>query len=157
MKACSGCAALHAALSALSARVEALEAARSTTTDPVDDALLLKVVISQPDRGALQAILPAIAGAQGSNWFTLKELRSSSSAGVQIVLAGLSSERVGRLFARAVGLSIDGYRLERGGKSHGAALWRIVAIIGELQPPQPPRPSGATCAGVSPWGSGDRT
>jgi hypothetical protein len=77
----------------------------------------------------------------GSSWFTVRELRASERAAVQLVLAGWSSRRLGKLLARAVGMVIDGFVIERAGKVHGAACWSVVAIVGESDSLETPRAS----------------
>ena len=81
--------------------------------------------LSRADRDRLSRVLPAIAGALGSEEFVVNEL--FERAAVQLVLGTLTSVQVGRLLQRAVGVPIAGYVVERGAFEVGRRLWRVMA------------------------------
>jgi hypothetical protein len=81
--------------------------------------------LSRADRELLERVLPAVAGVKGPEWFTTNELLASDAPAVRLVLADLSAKRVGRLFSRGVGQSVDGYVVERGGEEAHRVQWRI--------------------------------
>ncbi|HXG70040.1 MAG TPA: hypothetical protein VNJ04_05430 [Gemmatimonadaceae bacterium] len=83
--------------------------------------------LSRADRAVLVRLLPAIAGALGSEWFLSRDLLADHRPAMRLVLADLSSKRLGRLLLRADGVVIDGFVIERGGKELGATLFRVVA------------------------------
>ena len=106
--------ATDARLEALGARVQALEQAE----------------LQPGDVDALTAMLPVLVGLKGSDcWFTVGEVRAADTVAVRIAFDGWSSQRIGKLFARAAGLTVAGFRLERASKAHGARLWKIVAVL----------------------------
>lgn len=76
------------------------------------------------DRDRLARLLPAIAGALGSEVFTVNELLEHRP--VRLVLDGLDARSVGRLLHRATGVPVDGYLVERVGAELHRALWRVV-------------------------------
>ena len=84
-------------------------------------------LLSRTDRAALGRILPAIAGAIGSEWFACRDLEEEDSAALRLVLKGLSTKSVGRLFRRGLGHPVDGYLIERKDRELGVWLWRIVS------------------------------
>lgn len=137
--------------------VSRLEALEREVADLRSRVLVLenRRAVSSVDVEALTAILPALAGARGSEWFTIGELRASDADGVRLVLAGWSSRRLGKLFARAAGLTVDGFVLEHAGKSHSAALWRVLAVVGEFHTPQTPRPPSVRLDAMRPSNPGD--
>src|SRR5262245_14785017 len=57
--------------------------------------------LTRIDRGRLGAILPAIAGAIGSELFTALEATEHESPALRIVLEGLNARSLGRLLRRA--------------------------------------------------------
>jgi hypothetical protein len=81
--------------------------------------------LSRDDRDQLAQILPAAAGAWGSEPFASREL--AADAGVRVVLRGLSIKRVGKLLSRGTGTPINGLMLERAGHEINVNLWRVVA------------------------------
>lgn len=83
--------------------------------------------LSRADRAALGRILPAITGTLGSEWFLARDLRADSRPALRLVLADLTSKRLGRLLLRADGVAIGGFVVERGGLELGSTLWRVVA------------------------------
>ena len=83
--------------------------------------------LSRADRAALGRILPAVAGTLGSEWFLARDLRADSRPALRLVLADLTSKRLGRLLLRADGVAIGGFVVERGGRELGSTLWRVVA------------------------------
>lgn len=99
-------------LAALAARVEALERAR--------------VRLSRADRARLIRILPAAAGARGSELFLARDLAQSDDAGLSLVCRGLSAKTLGRLLLRAsIAGRVSGYVVTAEGEESGATLWRI--------------------------------
>lgn len=81
--------------------------------------------LSRSDRDALARILPAVAGALGSELFTVREVFERDAPGLRVVLRGRSSRAVGRLFARAAAQDVNGYVVERVSVERHAALWRV--------------------------------
>ena len=77
------------------------------------------------DEALMSKLLPAIAGKIGSDEFTTREvLRRIAIAEI----AGMGTHKLGMLFARCVGMSIDGLAIERISKPKASAvLWRCVA------------------------------
>jgi hypothetical protein len=84
--------------------------------------------LTRADRDRLAQILPAIAGALGSEPFASRDL-SDASPGLRVVLRGLSVKQIGRLLSRAEGVPIDGWLVERCGIEINVALWRVVATV----------------------------
>ncbi len=84
-------------------------------------------LLGRDDRAALDRILPAIAGAIGSAWFACRDLEEEDSAALRLVLTGLSTKRVGRLFRRGLGHPVGGYLIERHGRELNVWLWRVVS------------------------------
>jgi hypothetical protein len=82
--------------------------------------------LSRVDHARLARLLPAVAGALGSELFTVAELTAPA---VQLVVDGLTPRQVGRLLRRAVGVSIDGLVVERVGHENHSTLWRIVEAL----------------------------
>lgn len=83
--------------------------------------------LGRADRAALERILPAIAGAIGSAWFACRDLEEEDSAALRLVLTGLSTKSVGRLFRRGMGHPVQGYVIERKDRELNAWLWRVVS------------------------------
>ena len=86
-----------------------------------------QTALNRSDRAALGRILPAIAGALGSEWFACRDLEEEDSAALRLVLKGLSTKSVGRLFRRGLGHPVDGYLIERKDRELNVWLWRIVS------------------------------
>jgi hypothetical protein len=85
--------------------------------------------LSRADLELLGRLLPAIGGALGSEQFTSRDLAAHSAPGLRLVLRGLSVKQIGRLLARADGIAIDGWVVERCGIEINVALWRVVASV----------------------------
>jgi hypothetical protein len=85
--------------------------------------------LSREDRVLLARLLPAIAGARGSEEFTSRDLAADSSPALRLVLRRLSVKQIGRLLARAEGMAIDGWLVQRCGVEINVALWRVVAAV----------------------------
>lgn len=81
--------------------------------------------LTREDRGRLAAILPALVGVKGTDWFTARELIQDRSPALRLVLDELNAVKLGRLLQRAEGAIVDGYGVERGGLEVGAILWRV--------------------------------
>jgi hypothetical protein len=81
--------------------------------------------LSREDRDRLATILPAIAGALGSESFASRDL--TTNAGVRVALRGLSIKQVGKLLSRGAGIPINGLMIERAGHEINVNLWRILA------------------------------
>lgn len=84
--------------------------------------------LSRGDRERVARILPAVAGALGSEPFASRDLAADVPA-LRVVLRGLSVKQIGRLLSRAEGVPIDGWILERCGKEINVALWRVLATV----------------------------
>jgi hypothetical protein len=86
-------------------------------------------MLSREDRPILAKLLPAIAGALGSEPFLARDLFVSNSAGLRLVLSESNSKRIGRLFGRAAGEAIGGYLVEdTGAMELNSILWRVVEV-----------------------------
>ena len=103
-----------AELAALRARVDAVERRLSPCT------------LRREDRAALERILPAIAGALGSEYFLASEAVASANPALVLVLAGMNARRLGRLLRRADGVEVCGYIACASGTEAGAVLWSVV-------------------------------
>jgi hypothetical protein len=94
----------------------------------------LPTSLSRTDQARLARLLPAIAGALGSEEFTSRDLACHSAPALRLVLRGLSAKSIGRLLARADGVpTIDGWVVERRGVEINVALWRVVAVSHRLE------------------------
>lgn len=104
-------------LAALTRRVEALEQRDRA-----------RRVLTRADQARLETLLPAIAGAQASEWWTVHEV--TARAVVQLVLHGLNVHQLGRLLRRAEarGQPIAGYVIERSGPDRRPVEWRLVQV-----------------------------
>ncbi len=83
--------------------------------------------LSRADRAILGRILPAIAGAIGSEWFACRDLEEENSAALRLVSTGMSTKSVGRLFRRGMGHPVSGYLIERKDRELNVWLWRVVS------------------------------
>lgn len=82
------------------------------------------------DLELLQRLLPAWAGRLGSQPVLVAELRTRRDlAGV---LGSLSARSLGCLLSRAAAdrVTVQGYRVQRVTREHGAAVWRVVKANG---------------------------
>ena len=84
--------------------------------------------LTRGDRDKLTRILPAIAGALGSELFTARELLDQDAPALRLVLADLNARQVGRLLQRAEGENLEGFTVHRDGSEVGAVLWRVLAV-----------------------------
>ena len=96
----------------LRARMDAVEHRLSSST------------LRREDRAALERILPAIAGALGSDCF----LASEAVASADLVFAGMNARRLGRLLRRADGVEVCGYVARASGMEGGAVLWSVLRV-----------------------------
>ena len=87
------------------------------------------VRLSRSDRAMLEGLLPAIAGAVGSEAFLVRELLHVDAQGLRGVLGGCSAKALGRLLRRAEGQPVGGYVVERLNTENGAILWRVVKVV----------------------------
>ena len=85
------------------------------------------VVLNHADLERLAALLPAIAGVWGSEWFRVSEVKAT--AAVQLVAGDVSPSEVGQLLRRAVGHDVGGWTVERGGQERDRVLWRVLATM----------------------------
>jgi hypothetical protein len=108
------CDELRGLLTALAIRVEAIE--HRLNTSP----------LRRADREALSRILPAVAGAVGSELFLASEAVASENPALVLVLGGLNARRLGRLLRRGDGVDVDGYMVRANGTEGGAMLWSVV-------------------------------
>ena len=84
-------------------------------------------VLSRVDCDRLSRLLPAIAGALGSDSFASRDLLTHESAAVRLVVHDFTAKKLGRLLLRAEGVPIDGLRVQRAGVELGVVLWKIAA------------------------------
>jgi hypothetical protein len=103
-------AALQQQVADLERRMAALEAARST--------------LSRADVELLQRLLPAWAGAVGSEPVLVGELLRYPA--IELVLAGMPARRLGRLLRRCTGRPVDAYIVKRLGREDGAVIWGLM-------------------------------
>jgi hypothetical protein len=86
--------------------------------------------LTRADRMRLAPMLPAIAGALGSEPFTSRDLVADDAApALRVVCGTLSIKQIGRLLARAEATPIDGWLVERCGVEINVTLWRIVRAV----------------------------
>lgn len=83
--------------------------------------------VNRGDRVLLARMLPAIAGAYGSEVFSARDLTEDTRPAVRLVMDGLTAKQVGKLFSRADGIAIDGLMVQRAGVEFHVTSWRIVA------------------------------
>jgi hypothetical protein len=105
-----------AAFAELRARVAAIEHRLSPST------------LRRGDRAALERILPAIAGALGSECFLASEAVASEHAALRLVLGGLSGRQLGRLLRRAEGVPVGSYTVHAQGVESGSILWAVLRV-----------------------------
>jgi hypothetical protein len=105
---------VRAELAALRHRVDRLEASP-------------RARLRRADRARLAQLLPAIGGVLGSEAFTVAEL--FDLAPVRLVLETLRPVQVGQLFARAIGIPIDGYVVACVGTELHRKLWTVTAAV----------------------------
>jgi hypothetical protein len=74
------------------------------------------------DRATLERILPAIAGALGSEYFLASEAIASAYPALVLVLAGMNARRLGKLLRRGDGVPVAGYVVHARGTETGAVL-----------------------------------
>jgi hypothetical protein len=94
--------------------------------------------LSRREWALLERLYPAIGGAFGSERFASRDLAASPT--LRLVLGGRSVKTIGRLLARAVGIAIDGFVVERCGRELRVTLWRVVAVVSDNE--KPPRITG---------------
>jgi hypothetical protein len=86
--------------------------------------------MTRTDRTRLAAMLPAIAGALGSEPFASRDLVADDAApALRVVCRTLSIRQIGKLLARAEGMPIDEWLVERCGVEINVTLWRIVRSV----------------------------
>jgi hypothetical protein len=107
---------LRASLDSLTSRVAAIEYRLSPST------------LRREDRAALERILPAIAGALGSELFLASEAVTSDNPALVLVLAGMNARRLGRLLRRGDGVPVAGYVVHARGTEAGAVLWEVLRV-----------------------------
>ncbi len=84
--------------------------------------------LSADDRELLARLLPAIGGARGSEPFCTRDIADEHPELRQII-GKLSIKQLGRLFARAEHIDVDGYLVQRAGVEINVVLWRVVAAV----------------------------
>jgi hypothetical protein len=84
--------------------------------------------LRREDRAALSRILPAVAGALGSEYFLASEAVASANPALVLVLAGFNARRLGRLLRRADGVEVCGYVAHASGTEAGAVLWDVSRV-----------------------------
>jgi glutathione S-transferase len=105
-----------AASAELRARVAAIEYRLAPST------------LRREDRAALERILPAIAGALGSEYFLASEAIASANPALVLVLAGMNARRLGKLLRRGDGVPVAGYAVHARGMEAGAVLWEVLRV-----------------------------
>ena len=87
----------------------------------------LSCTLCREDRAALERILPAIAGALGSESFLASEAIASANPALILVLAGMNARRLSKLLRRGDGVPVAGYAVHARGTEAGAVLGRCCA------------------------------
>jgi hypothetical protein len=105
-----------AALAELRARIDAVEHRLSSSR------------LRREDRAALGRILPALAGALGSEYFLAAEAVASHNPALVLVLGGMNARRLGKLLRRGADVPIDGYIVHPQGMEAGAVLWEVLGV-----------------------------
>jgi hypothetical protein len=100
---------------ALRARMDAVEAWQSPSS------------LCRADREALERILPAVAGALGSEYFLAIEAVASENAAIVLVLAGMNARRLGKLLRRGDGVPVAGYAVHARGTEAARCCGRCCA------------------------------
>ena len=97
--------------------------------------------LSRSDRATLARLLPPIAGVFGSELFLVRDLFDSDAPALRLVLSGLTTNQVGRLFRRGEWQAIDGYLVQSEGSELNTVLWRVVqyGVVGDRSLTVPPR------------------
>lgn len=83
--------------------------------------------LSRADRDRLSRLLPAIAGAFGSEPFTVNELLERPA--VQVVADGLAPAALGQLLQRARSVPLHGYVVESDSTELHRRVWRLKATV----------------------------
>jgi hypothetical protein len=127
----------------LAERMTALEAVVRELVEEVRALRLDRVHVheelSRADRALLSRLLPAVAGAHGSDPVTARELvDADAAAAVRVVTRGRNARQLGRLFQRAEGQVVDGFVVARAGVELGVVLWRVLASPGSGNLSTPP-------------------
>jgi hypothetical protein len=107
--------------------------------------------LSRGDRALLQRALPAIAGVYGPATFSSRDLVEDDAPAVRLVLRGLSVKRISKLFARSVGIPIDGLLVRKHSVELQVTQWQIVAACwfrNGFQTLHGQRPSGSISVGA---------
>jgi hypothetical protein len=86
------------------------------------------VPLSRADRALLGRMLPALAGAFGSETFSARDLAEDERPAVRIVVQERTVKQLAQLFAKADGLPIEGLKLECHGLEERVTVWRIIAV-----------------------------
>jgi hypothetical protein len=84
--------------------------------------------LCRADREALERILPAVAGALGSEYFLAIEAVASENAAIVLVLAGMNARRLGKLLRRGDGVPVAGHAVHARGTEAGAVLWEVLRV-----------------------------
>ena len=82
--------------------------------------------LSRDDREILKRILPAVAGARGSERFTSRDLVEGDRPAIRLAVGQMTAKQIGKLFARADRIPIDGLMVQRDGVDFHVTAWRIV-------------------------------
>ena len=106
-----------ARLTLLEARVAAIEHRLSSST------------LRREDCAVLERILPALAGALGSEYFLAREAVASANPALVLVLANLNARRLGKLLRRGNGVLVGGYVVHAQGMEAGAVLWEVRRVL----------------------------
>ena len=112
-----------AADSALASRVAQIETRLARVEQRLSPSPLRR-----EDHAALQRILPAIAGALGSECFLSSEIVASDNPALVLVLADMNARRLGRLLRRGDGVEVEGYMVRASGTEAGAVLWCVYRV-----------------------------
>jgi len=97
--------------------------------------------LTRGDRALLAQLLPAIAGALGSEEFCSRDLTCHSAPALRLVLRQRSAKSIGKLLARAEGIPIADFVVQRRGTELRVGLWRVVGVSIRCESPTAGAPS----------------
>jgi hypothetical protein len=82
--------------------------------------------LSREDVDLLRRILPATAGVRGSERLTSWDLVEDDAPAIRLAVGQMTAKQIGKLFARAAGIAVDGFMVRRVGVECHATAWQIV-------------------------------
>ena len=83
-------------------------------------------LLSREDRVILRRILPAIVGVRRSERLTSRDLVEDDTPAIRLAVGSMTAKQIGKLFARAASVQIDGLMVQKDGVDFRVTAWRIV-------------------------------